>query len=324
MIEIRNLCKSYGNLSVLHDINLKIDKGTVFGLVGRSGAGKSTLLRCINGLETFQSGEILVDGQPISTASDRSAREMRRGIGMVFQNFSLLERLTVYENVALPMKCWGYSSREVKQRVSDLLRVVGIEDKVNAYPAHLSGGQKQRVAIARALTMEPRVLLCDEATSALDPSTADSILALLKDINKKTGITIVVVAHQLSVIRQICSHMAVFEDGHLADVGTTERIFMENSPALQNLRGNAEYTLNGCLENLSVALSGPQLSCAIFSRFARETGVEFLILDMQHLGCGEDTVVHYTLSVPGELLDFCRAWFVDNGIICVAANKKVR
>ena len=169
MIQIENLSKRYGELEVLNTMSLHIQKGSIFGIIGQSGAGKSTLLRCINGLETFDSGRILVDGIQISTGNDRQAREARREIGMVFQNFSLLDRLNVYDNVAFPMKSWGYKKKEIDERVRELIGLVDLNDKISAFPPYLSGGQKQRVAIARALTMQPKVLLCDEATSALDP-----------------------------------------------------------------------------------------------------------------------------------------------------------
>lgn len=186
LIEIQNLKKVWSDGKVvLDDINLTIEDGDIYALVGRSGAGKSTLLRCINGLASYNDGHILLDGKEVKELSYKEMRDVRRQVGMVLQNFSLLERRTVYENVALPMKCWGYSNADIKKKVMDLLELVGLDDKASARPRNLSGGQKQRVAIARALTMEPKLLLSDEATSALDPNTSSSILGLLREINQK-------------------------------------------------------------------------------------------------------------------------------------------
>lgn len=204
MIKATNLKKSFDTLKVLNDINLTIQPGQVYGLIGRSGAGKSTLLRCINGLESYDSGSLNVDGIEVNTLSDKEAREFKRGIGMIFQQFSLLSRLSVYENIALPMKCWNYKKNHIDKKIKELVEMVGIPDKLDARPHELSGGQKQRVAIARALSLDPKILLCDEATSALDPNTAKSIITLLNEINDQLGLTIVVVTHQMSVLRSAC------------------------------------------------------------------------------------------------------------------------
>ena len=206
MIEIKNLKKVWDGDTdpVLNDINLTIQDGEIYALVGRSGAGKSTLLRCINGLTSYQEGSVTVNGVEIKDLDDKEMREMRRHMGMIFQQFSLLERDTVYNNVALPMKCWGYSKEEIDKKVMELLDLVGLTEKKNAKPRNLSGGQKQRVAIARALTMEPNILLCDEATSALDPKTTNSILDLLMEINERIGITVIIVTHQMEVVRKAC------------------------------------------------------------------------------------------------------------------------
>ena len=184
MIRIKGVNKYFGNTQVLKNINVEINKGEIFGLVGHSGAGKSTLLRCINGLESYEDGSITVNNKEIKDLTSKELREFRKDLGMIFQHFSLLERLNVYENVALPLECWGYSKEEINKKVDELLRLVGLENKAKDKPKHLSGGQKQRVAIARALALNPNILLCDEATSALDPNTTKSILSLLRDINK--------------------------------------------------------------------------------------------------------------------------------------------
>ena len=211
MIEIQNLYKSYGSLEVLKDISFKIEKGDIFGIIGQSGAGKSTLLRCFNGLENFQKGEVIVDGQAISSLNKKQMSDIQKEMGMIFQNFNLLNRLNVYDNIALPLKFWKQDphSLENKQRIEKLLKLVGLEEKSQAYPRQLSGGQKQRVAIARALVLNPEILLCDEATSALDPQITRDILNLLLKINKEMNITIVVVTHQMEVIKQIHHHAPI-------------------------------------------------------------------------------------------------------------------
>jgi len=198
MIDLINVRKSFGDLEVLKDINIHINEGEIYGIIGQSGAGKSTLLRCINGLEMYDSGSIIVDDKPV-TRNKKELRELRKDMGMIFQNFNLLSRLDVYANVALPMKFWGIDSKtpEAKEKIENLLKLVGLKDKMHARPSELSGGQMQRVAIARALINDPKILLCDEATSALDPRITKEILALLQKVHDELGITIVVVTPQL-------------------------------------------------------------------------------------------------------------------------------
>ncbi len=215
MIEISNLQKFYGDTKVLRDINVEINKGDIYGLLGVSGAGKSTLLRCINGLESYEAGSLKVNDVEVKNLNEKELRAFRKNIGMIFQQFSLLERKTVYENVALPMECWGYKKQDIDKKVKELLELVELGDKIKSKPKELSGGQKQRVAIARALTLDPQILLCDEATSALDPSITNSILELLKKINRELGITIVVVTHQMNVVKQVCNKMAILSKGNL-------------------------------------------------------------------------------------------------------------
>lgn len=215
LIEIKGIRKSFGDLQVLHGVDLHIEKGKIFGLAGRSGTGKSTLLRCINGLETYDEGNLIVEGIEVKSLSEKDLRVFRKDIGMIFQQFSLLSRLTVYENIALPLRCWKYSNSYIDAKVKELLDVIGIPDKINAKPRELSGGQKQRVAIARALSMNPKLLLCDEATSALDPKTAKSIIGLLNKINQDLGITIIIVTHQMSVLRSACEEIAILQDGKI-------------------------------------------------------------------------------------------------------------
>ena len=228
MIKIENVKKSFKGNEVLKGISMDIEDGEIFGIIGQSGAGKSTLLRCINGLESYDSGSISVDGKEVNIRDKKSLRLLQKRMGMIFQSFNLLERLDVYQNVALPMKFWGMKTNtpEAKEKILKLIKLVGLEEKVHAKPRELSGGQKQRVAIARALVLDPEFLLCDEATSALDPEITKGILALLQKINKEMGITIIVVTHQMEVVKQICKKVAFLSDGRVLSVGQPEKLFV--------------------------------------------------------------------------------------------------
>lgn len=223
MIKISNLKKvyesDYGDVTAIEDIDLEIDKGEVFGIIGLSGAGKSTLIRCMNLLEKPTSGSIQIDGREIVGLQGAELRSLRSSLGMIFQHFNLLMQRTVEGNVAFPLEIAHTPKREISLRTGELLELVGLSEKTGAYPAQLSGGQKQRVAIARALANNPKVLLCDEATSALDPLTTKSILALLKDINKKLGLTIVLITHEMGVIKEICDRVAVIDSNHIVESG---------------------------------------------------------------------------------------------------------
>ena len=241
MIEICDLNKSFGELNVLKNINLTIPTGEIYGLVGRSGAGKSTLLRCMNGLEGYDSGSVKIDGIEVKDRDKDEMRDLRKEMGMIFQTFSLVSRRSVYQNVALPLKCWKYPKQEIDKRVKELLELVEITEKVDERPEVLSGGQKQRVAIARALALNPKILLCDEATSALDPKTTQSVLNLLQDINRKLGLTIVVVTHQMEVIRSCCDNVMILENGKISEQGSVKEIFLRRPVALLNLLGENSY-----------------------------------------------------------------------------------
>ncbi|AFS78158.1 D-methionine ABC transporter ATP-binding protein MetN [Gottschalkia acidurici 9a] len=279
MIEISNLQKSFGKVSVLKDINLTINDGDIYGLIGRSGAGKSTLLRCINGLETYDSGSLKIDKFEVKSHGEREIREFRKNIGMIFQHFSLMQRKTVYENIALPMECWGYKKDEIDKKVKELLELVDISDKINDKPRSLSGGQKQRVAIARALSLDPKILLCDEATSALDPKTTKSILSLLREINKKLGITIVIVTHEMSVVRQVCNKVSVLDKGKIAAKGNVEDIFLDQPESLRDLLGEEDdEVLPKKGVNIRLVYSKSDISDSIVSSMARKLDIDFSIV----------------------------------------------
>lgn len=230
MIKIEHLKKSYptkdGPKIALNDISLTIEEGSIFGVIGHSGAGKSTLIRCLNLLERPDSGNIIIDQVDITKLSHRDLMLERRKIGMIFQHFNLLSSQTVYDNIAFPLRLEKMSEREIKTRVEELLELVGIQEHQNKYPAQLSGGQKQRVGIARAIANDPKVLLCDEATSALDPQTTQAILELLVDINQTLGLTIVMITHEMEVIRSICHRVAVIHDSQIVEEGPVEQVFL--------------------------------------------------------------------------------------------------
>ncbi|MCQ2426285.1 MAG: ATP-binding cassette domain-containing protein [Lachnospiraceae bacterium] len=229
MIELKNLTKTFrvpaGELVALRDINLTVNDGEIFGIIGLSGAGKSTLVRCINLLERPDCGEVLIDGKNLLTMKEKELLETRRSIGMIFQGFCLLEQRTVIGNICFPLEIAGVKKQEAKARAEELLSLVGLTEKAKAYPSQLSGGQKQRVAIARALATRPKYLLCDEATSALDPTTTNSILALLQEINRTLGVTIVVITHEMDVIDRICHRVAVIDKSEIQEIGEVSDVF---------------------------------------------------------------------------------------------------
>jgi D-methionine transport system ATP-binding protein len=230
IVELVGLGKTFqsknGNVTALEDINLTIYEGEIFGIIGLSGAGKSTLVRCINYLEKPTAGTVIFDGTDLSLVKDKELLKLRQSMGMIFQQFNLLMQRTALQNICFPMEIAGIPKDAAKKRAKELLEVVGLTEKAKAYPAQLSGGQKQRVAIARALATNPKVLLCDEATSALDPTTTRSILSLLKEINQKLGITVIVITHEMSVIEEICNRVAIIDKSHIAEVGEVEDIFI--------------------------------------------------------------------------------------------------
>lgn len=317
MIEIKNLKKIWEDdgSSVLEDINLTIEDGDIYALVGRSGAGKSTLLRCINGLTSYQEGSLTVDGKEVKDFSEKELREFRRHVGMIFQQFSLLERENVYKNVALPMQCWKYPKEEIDKKVKELLELVGLSDKMNAKPRNLSGGQKQRVAIARALTMEPKILLCDEATSALDPKTTNSILNLLLEINEKLGITIIIVTHQMEVVRKACNKACILEHGKIADEGTVKEIFIKQPESLRRLLGEEELKLPKEGHNLQIAHLVNNISDGeLFGKMAADLNYIFPILDGKIQEYQKDNMGVFIINVDDEHLEKVTAYLNENKI----------
>jgi len=277
LITIKDLSKRFGLLEVLKDINLEIYKGEIFGIIGHSGAGKSTLIRCINGLESYDEGSVSVMGKEVKDLSKEEIRTLRKNISMIFQNFNLMSRRDVFENIAFPMEVWGYSKADIEKRVDELLEIIDLKDKKHERIKNLSGGQKQRVGIARALALKPQILLCDEATSALDPKTTRDILKLIIDINLKLNITIVIITHEMDVVKQICTRIAVIENGEIKEIGLCEDIFLKENKALKNLIGE-ELMLpqQGC--NIKLLFDRHQSQMPVITKVAKELNIDFSIV----------------------------------------------
>jgi D-methionine transport system ATP-binding protein len=277
MIEISTLSKSFNNKKVLDNVNIKIDQGDIFGIVGHSGAGKSTLLRCLNGLETYDSGSVKIMDKEVKSLSDNALRNIRKDLGMIFQNFNLMNSRDVYGNIALPLEVWGESKQAINVRVKELLKLVGLEEKIHSKVRELSGGQKQRVGIARALALNPQILLCDEATSALDPKTTKSILQLLMDINKKLNITIVIITHQMEVIKESCNKVALLEDGQVKAWGAVEELFLKPNEELERLIGEEELLPQTGL-NIKLFFPKEFSEQSVITSLARELDIDFSIV----------------------------------------------
>lgn len=238
IIQIQNVSRTFEGkettVEALKNVSLTIEKGEIYGIIGMSGAGKSTLVRCLNFLEKPSSGTVIIEGKDLSTLSNKELRAARTDIAMIFQHFNLLMQRNVLDNICFPLEIVGVGKKEARKRAMELLQIVGLTDKAKAYPSQLSGGQKQRVAIARALANNPKILLCDEATSALDPQTTKSILELLREINMRYGITIVIITHEMAVVQEVCTHVAIMDQGDMVETGSVQEVF--KSPKTQAAR----------------------------------------------------------------------------------------
>lgn len=278
-VEIKNVVKSFGNVQVIKDVSFTINKGEIYGIIGHSGAGKSTLLRCINGLESYNGGSVSVMGREVSSLNNKELRVFRKELGMIFQNFNLLQRKNVFDNVALPLEVWGYDKNTIKEKVSKLLELVGLEDKKLRKPSQLSGGQKQRVAIARALALDPKILLCDEATSALDPKTTKDILQLLLKINKELGLTIIIVTHQMEVIKEVCERVALLDGGEIQAEGKVEDLFLKPGKSLKKFLGEEnEENLPDTGINIKLYFPSNSSENALITRMSRDLNIDFSIV----------------------------------------------
>lgn len=336
LIEIRNLCKTFGTGSTavhaLEDVSLDIEAGEIFGIIGLSGAGKSTLVRCMNLLERPTSGTVTVDGADMTALSEKELRAARRDIGMIFQSFNLLMQRNALANVRFPLELAGVSKKEANKRAQELLDMVGLGDRAEAFPAQLSGGQKQRVAIARALATNPKVLLCDEATSALDPTTTESILELLKNLNRQLGVTVVVITHEMRVVERICSRVAIIADSRIAEMGPVQDVFL--NPQTEAAKKLVLPSRAGKLEGFSSDSENRAVDeCRgrlIRLAFDGETTDRPIIADMI-LSCGAPVSIVYadTRSIEGRLYghtvlqlpsdpavaEKLRRWLSDEGVI---------
>ena len=301
MIKLNNITKIFTlpdkKLTALDNVSLHVPKGQICGVIGASGAGKSTLIRCVNLLERPTHGAVIIDGVDLTQLSDAELVKTRRQISMIFQHFNLLTSRTVFENVALPLELENKSKAEIQEKTTALLALVGLSDKHNVYPANLSGGQKQRVAIARALASDPKVLLCDEATSALDPATTQSILKLLKEINRSLGITILLITHEMEVVKRICDQVAVIDKGRLVEQGTVSEIFSNPKTKLAQEFISSTFHISlpeEYLENLSHSpkharsypiikfeFTGRSVDAPLLSQASKKFGVELSILTSQ-------------------------------------------
>lgn len=322
MIELKHVSKVFetagGRVEALKDISLTIPDGDVYGIIGMSGAGKSTLVRCINMLERPTSGEVIVNGKRLDTMSPAQLRAARRDITMIFQRFNLLMQRNCLDNVCFPMELAGVSRREAASRAQELLETVGLPDKAKAYPAQLSGGQQQRVAIARALATNPKVLLCDEATSALDPKTTRQILELIGDINKKLGITVVIITHQMSVVKSVCNHVAILGDGEVVEDGLVSTVFSApKSAAARHLvfPGGADVTVSDPTQERRIRLifrSAKTTSIPLVARLATEENIAANVISASTQKLSEEIYGSMLLGVPAAQFD--RAWEFLSGI----------
>ena len=308
IIQIQHLCKTFGGrdetVRALEDISLDIRQGEIFGIIGLSGAGKSTLVRCLNLLERPTSGKVIVDGKDMTALSERELRLQRRKITMIFQGFNLLMQRTCLKNVCFPMEISGVPRGQAEERARELLELVGLADKAGAYPAQLSGGQKQRVAVARALATNPKVLLCDEATSALDPTTTASILKLLRDLNAKLGVTLVVITHQMSVIEEVCSQVAILDGGVVAELGPVQDIF--SNPSTDAARrlvypGGASISQYPTGTHAArVSFNGGTVNQPLIASLAIDCGVKVSILGADTRSVGGKATGTMLLSLPDD------------------------
>ena len=308
MIELKNLSKQFetldGSVEALRHINLTIQDGDVYGIIGMSGAGKSTLVRCINMLERPTEGSVLVNGRDMGSMSQKELRAMRRKITMIFQGFNLLMQRTCLNNVMLPLRLGGADKKQAEEKAKELLELVGLPDKANSYPAQLSGGQQQRVAIARALVTEPDVLLCDEATSALDPKTTHSILELIRDINKKLGITVIVITHQMSVVQEVCNRVAILENGEVVEEGGVAEVFSNpRANATRNLiypesaDGGSVFPEGG--QRVRVIFNGAVASREpLIAKMAVDCGIMASILGASTRSVGDRAYGYMLLDIP--------------------------
>lgn len=336
MISIKNLKKYYGSSLVIDDVSLEIKKGEIFAIVGHSGAGKSTLLRCINALENYQEGSLKVFDNEVKDIAKNSKKiiKLRRDIGMIFQHFALMSRKTVFENVAMPL-CTHYSTckflakvfgrdfmsfSELKDRVDELLELVGLSDKANSYPSELSGGQKQRVAIARALALKPKILLSDEATSALDPNTTKNILELISKINKELGITVVLVTHEMEVVKEIAQRAILLEHGKIIGSGEISSLFLKPNKKMKEFLGESDFLPD---EGLNIKLYFPKevAQQSIITSMARELDIDFNIVWGRIEKLNGVALGNIVINIKNENKDAILSYIQKSGVLWELVNE---
>lgn len=315
MIVIKNLVKSYKNNIILDTINITINTNEILGLIGASGAGKSTLLRCINRLENFDSGEISIDGKNIHTLNAAELRNVRRNMGMIFQGFSLVNRKTVYDNIALPMKLYGYSKEDIHTKVTSLADIVGISDKLQERPSDLSGGQKQRIAIARALTLDPKYLLCDECTSALDPNNTTIILELLKELRKTLGLTIIIVTHEMEIVRRMCDRVAILENQKLASVSNVTELFLQKSEELNRFLGTPANSVTYAGSRVDLILKDTNTSSYFIYDISKLLHDKFKILDYYNLETNDGKFCKISVEISENDKKSLQEYLITNNIV---------
>ena len=315
MIELRNLSKLFtttdGPVDALRHINLTIQNGDIYGIIGMSGAGKSTLVRCINMLERPTEGTVLMDGVDLGTLNKKEIQQVRRRITMIFQSFNLLMQRTCLENIMLPLRLAHVPAAKAREKAMELLQTVDLPNKANSYPAQLSGGQQQRIAIARALATEPDVLLCDEATSALDPKTTHSILELIRDINRKMHITVIVITHQMSVVQEICNRVAILENGSVVEEGEVSEVFSNpRTDATRSLiypeMAEGVMLFSGGGQRLRVMFNGA-ISEPLIARMAMECGIAASIIGASTRSVGDRAYGYMLLDIPGGPEELAKA-----------------
>ena len=309
MIEIKNLSKTFktadGSLDALKNVSLTINDGDIYGVIGMSGAGKSTLVRCINMLERPTEGQILIDGVDMGSLSSKQLRDARRNITMIFQGFNLLMQRNCLKNICFPLELEGMKKEDAKKRALELLEIVGLPDKAKAYPAQLSGGQQQRIAIARALATNPKVLLCDEATSALDPNTTHSILNLIRDINKKLGITVIIITHQMSVVEETCNRVAILDNGTVVEQGEVSTVFAHpQSAAAKRLvfpdASDEIFAPASDEHRIRVVFNGAfATNTPLITKMAMDEGIAAKILAASTRCIGDKVYGNMLLGIPG-------------------------
>ena len=316
MIELQHVSKTFenagGRVDALRDVSLTIADGDIYGIIGMSGAGKSTLVRCINMLERPTEGRVIVNGQQLDAMTPAQLRAARREITMIFQRFNLLMQRTCLQNICVPLELAGVGRKEAQAKAWELLELVGLPDKAQAYPAQLSGGQQQRIAIARALATNPKVLLCDEATSALDPKTTRQILELIQDINRKLGITVVVITHQMSVVKEICTHVAILDDGEVVEDGLVSAVF--SAPKSQAARhlvfpGGADAAVSDPSQERRIRLifrSAQTTAIPMVARLAAEESIYANVISASTQKLSEEVYGSMLLGIPNSQFD--RAW----------------